>query len=92
MEPTHEQVLAGIADAVQAEADDLDQVDQLIADELGVPASYYFAYLLVWAAIEAYRHRHHPASGTGRVGNAWPEGVQSPIHPGCTGSGPKTPI
>lgn len=70
MDPTHQDVLAGIEDVVRADADDLSQVDQLIAEELGVPGDYYFAYQLVFSAIEAYRHRHHPSPGIGRVGNA----------------------
>lgn len=55
MTPTHDDVLAEIERQVRTEGTSLDEVDCRIADELGVPHDYYFAYLLVWGAIEAYR-------------------------------------
>ena len=51
----HEDVLADIERRVRTNGASLDEVDCRIADELGVPGDYYFAYLLVWGAIEAYR-------------------------------------
>ena len=35
-----------------------DEADAAIANVLGVPADYYFAYLLVWGAIEAHSQSH----------------------------------
>ncbi len=52
MNPSHEQVLADIERLVGTEVA-LDETDTRIAEVLGVPPDYYFAYLLVWGAIEA---------------------------------------
>ena len=65
MNRSHEHVLADIEQKVQADGVPLDEVDAAIADVLGVPADYYFAYLLVWGAIEAYTHLV-PTKGDGR--------------------------
>lgn len=51
----HSDVLADIERRVRTDDPSPDEVDRRIADELGVPLDYYFAYLLVWGAIEAYR-------------------------------------
>ena len=51
----HDEVLADIERRVRTDGASLDEIDHRIADELGVPADYYFAYLLVWGAIESYR-------------------------------------
>jgi len=55
MNPSHEQVLADIERLVGTEVA-LDETDTRIAEVLGVPPDYYFAYLLVWGAIEAHRN------------------------------------
>jgi hypothetical protein len=55
MNRSHERVLADIEQQVHAAGIPLEDVDAAIADVLGVPADYYFAYLLVWGAIEAHR-------------------------------------
>ena len=55
MNRSHEHVLADIEQQVQESGVAPDDVDAAIADVLGVPADYYFAYLLVWGAIEAHR-------------------------------------
>ena len=54
MNRSHERVLADIEQRVQADGVPPDEVDAAIANVLGVPADYYFAYLLVWGAIEAH--------------------------------------
>ena len=51
----HEAVLADIERRVRTPGATLDEVDAAIAAELDVPAECYYAYLLVWGAIEAYR-------------------------------------
>lgn len=50
-----DEVLADIERRVCTDGASLDEIDSRIADELGVPADYYFAYLLVWGAVESYR-------------------------------------
>jgi hypothetical protein len=55
MSPIHHDVLACIEENVATSGASMDQVDERIAAELGVPVDYYFAYLLVWGAIERYR-------------------------------------
>ena len=54
MNRSHEHVLAAIEQSVQSIGVPPDEVDAAIADVLGVPVDYYFAYLLVWGAIEAH--------------------------------------
>lgn len=58
MSRSHESVLADIEQRVLAEGVTIDEVDAAIAGVLGVPADYYFAYLLVWGAIEAHSQSH----------------------------------
>lgn len=58
MNRSHEHVLADIEQRVQADGVPPDEVDAAIANVLGVPADYYFAYLLVWGAIEAHIESH----------------------------------
>ena len=55
MSPIHHDVVACIEDKVATSGSSMDQIDARIAAELGVPTDYYFAYLLVWGAIERYR-------------------------------------
>lgn len=55
MSPIHHDVLACIEENVTTGGAGMDEIDARIAAELGVPTDYYFAYLLVWAAIERYR-------------------------------------
>ncbi len=55
MTVTHEQLLADIERQVASDGAGPDEIDARIAAELGVPADYYFAYLLVWAAVERHR-------------------------------------
>lgn len=61
MNRSHEQVLVGIEQTVQSVSVPPDEIDAAIAEALGVPADYYFAYLLVWGAIEAYGRSHEAA-------------------------------
>ena len=56
MNRSHEHVLADIEQQALCAGVPPEDVDAAIADVLGVPADYYFAYLLVWGAIEARRH------------------------------------
>lgn len=58
MNRSHEHVLAHIEQKVQSVGVPPDEVDAAIATVLGVPADYYFAYLLVWGAIEAHIQSH----------------------------------
>ncbi|WP_052664846.1 hypothetical protein [Nitriliruptor alkaliphilus] len=62
MTRTHEQILAHLEQAAVGEGVPAADVDRYIADRLQVPLDYYFAYLLVWGAIEA----HRAASGLAR--------------------------
>ena len=55
MNRTHEHVLADIEHEVLGNGVAPEDADAAIAEVLGVPADYYFAYLLVWGAIEAHR-------------------------------------
>jgi hypothetical protein len=65
MTRTHEQILAHLEQVAIGEGVPAADVDRYIAEELQVPLDYYFAYLLVWDAIEAHRaagsHAHPPA-------------------------------
>lgn len=63
MNPSHDQVLTVIEQRVAAGADRPDEIDARIAEQLGVPAEYYFAYLLVSGAIERYRERELGRAG-----------------------------
>ena len=67
MNRSHEHVLADIEQRVLADGVPIDEVDPAIADILGVPADYYFAYLLVWGAIEAHRHSAGARDETDRL-------------------------
>jgi hypothetical protein len=58
MSTCHRQILADIERDVSSAGATADDIDTRIAAVLDVPADYYFAYLLVWGAIEAYRHDH----------------------------------
>lgn len=58
MNRSHEHVLAHIEQKVQSVGVPPDEVDAAIANVLGVPTDYYFAYLLVWGAIEAHIQLH----------------------------------
>jgi hypothetical protein len=51
----HHDVLACIEETAVPNDAAMDEVDARIAAELGVPLDYYFAYLVVWNAIEHYR-------------------------------------
>lgn len=55
MSPIHHDVLACIEETAVPNDAGMDEVDARIAAELGVPLDYYFAYLVVWNAIEHYR-------------------------------------
>ena len=55
MSPIHHDVLACIEENVTTNGAGMDEIDARIAAELAVPVDYYFAYLLVWSAIERYR-------------------------------------
>ena len=54
----HEEILADLERRVSSGGASIDEIDSRIAEELGVPGDYYFAYLLVWGAIEAYGESH----------------------------------
>ena len=55
MSPIHDDVLACVEEKVATSGAGMDEIDARIAAELDVPVDYYFAYLLVWGAIERYR-------------------------------------
>ena len=55
MSPINHDVLACIEETVATNDAAMDEIDRRIASELGVPVDYYFAYLVVWNAIEHYR-------------------------------------
>lgn len=55
MNPMDHDVLACIEETVVSSDAGIDEIDAGIAAELGVPVDYYFAYLVVWNAIEHYR-------------------------------------
>lgn len=55
MSPIHHDVLACIQETVVTNEAAMDEIDARIAAELGVPVDYYFAYLVVWNALEHYR-------------------------------------
>ncbi|WP_052665093.1 hypothetical protein [Nitriliruptor alkaliphilus] len=55
MTRSHEQILAHLEQVAVGEGVPAADVDRYIADRLQVPLDYYFAYLLVWGAIEAHR-------------------------------------
>jgi hypothetical protein len=60
MNTRHREVLADLESQIVAAGTAMDQVDARIAAALGVPADYYFAYLLVGGALEEFR-RDGPA-------------------------------
>lgn len=53
MTRTHERILADLEQQAVDEGVPTVDIDRYIADRLQVPLDYYFAYLLVWGAIEA---------------------------------------
>ena len=65
MDAYHQHVLTDIEHRAQSRALDLAHVDELIAEELDVPVDYYFAYLLVRHALDAYDH-HQTSHRTAR--------------------------
>ncbi len=75
MTRTHEQILADLEQDARGAGVPTADIDRYIADQLKIPLDYYFAYLLVWGAIEAHRagnnHTHSLAgadpSGGGGV-------------------------
>lgn len=77
MNLNHEAVLADIERRVRTPGATMDEVDAAIAAELDLPADTYYAYLLVWAAIEAYRQQRALTDPSWPGGHGAPtEGVQ----------------
>lgn len=64
MTRTHEQILADLEQVAIVEGVPATDVDRYIADQLQVPLDYYFAYLLVWGAIEGHRAGNGHACST----------------------------
>lgn len=60
MTASHEQILADLEDQLRSDGVGLADIDARIAQALEVPPDYYFAYLLVWGALEARRAAHDP--------------------------------
>ena len=60
MNLTDQEALAHIERHVTNSVDPPEEIDARIAAELGVPVDYYFAYLLVWEAVEHYRETMLP--------------------------------
>jgi hypothetical protein len=72
MNLTDHEVLAHIEQHVANDLEGPDEIDARIAAELGVPVDYYFAYLLVWGAIECYRERILPQQGLAMPADSGP--------------------
>lgn len=64
MNPVHDHLLTTLERRLLDDGVPPDEVDATIADEVRVPRDHYIAYLLVWGALESYRHTHHPDTST----------------------------